>query len=60
MDRCTLLDGSGHILREIGSAGDLDAETELILLENDIPTRKFSTAAMVWETSPVPFMETEG
>lgn len=36
----------GHIIREIGSSEDKEAETEVILLENGIPTRKFSTAAM--------------
>ena len=37
---------SGHIIREIGSSGDKEAETEVILIENGIPTRKFSDAAM--------------
>lgn len=37
---------SGHIVREIGSSGDKEAETEVILIENGIPTRKFSDAAM--------------
>lgn len=37
---------SGHIVREIGSSGDKEAETEVILIENGIPTRKFSEAAM--------------
>lgn len=37
---------SGHIVREIGNSGDKEAETEVILIENGIPTRKFSEAAM--------------
>lgn len=37
---------AGHIVREIGSSGDKEAETEVILIENGIPTRKFSDAAM--------------
>lgn len=37
---------SGHIIKEIGSSGDKEAETEVILIENGIPTRKFSDAAM--------------
>lgn len=37
---------SGHIIKEIGRAADKEAETEVILIENGIPTRKFSEAAM--------------
>lgn len=37
---------AGHIVREVGSSGDKEAETEVILIENGIPTRKFSNAAM--------------
>lgn len=37
---------NGHVVREIGSSGDKEAETEVILIENGIPTRKFSDAAM--------------
>jgi len=37
---------SGHVVREIGPAGDVETETELLLMENDIPVRKFSEAAM--------------
>lgn len=37
---------SGHVIREIGSSEDKETETEVILIENGIPTRKFSHAAM--------------
>ena len=37
---------AGHIVREVGASGDKEAETEVILIENGIPTRKFSKAAM--------------
>lgn len=37
---------SGHIIREIGSSEDVETETEVILIENGIATRKFSEAAM--------------
>lgn len=36
----------GHVVKEIGAAGDKEAETEVLLVENGIPTRKFSEAAM--------------
>ncbi len=36
----------GHIVREVGTSGDKEAETEVILIEHGIPTRKFSKAAM--------------
>jgi len=36
----------GHVVREIGEVGDVDAETEMLLLENDVPTWKFSSAAL--------------
>lgn len=37
---------SGHIIRELGSSDDVETETEVILIENGITTRKFSEAAM--------------
>lgn len=37
---------SGHIIREIGSSEDKETETEVILIENGITTRKFSDSAM--------------
>lgn len=37
---------TGHVVKEIGNSGDKEAETEVILVENGIPTRKFSEAAM--------------
>lgn len=37
---------TGHIVREIGSSEDKETETEVILIENGITTRKFSDAAM--------------
>lgn len=37
---------SGHIIREVGPIEDKEAETEVILIENGIPTHKFSEAAM--------------
>jgi exosome complex exonuclease DIS3/RRP44 len=37
---------SGHVIKEIGNSGDKEAETEVILVEYGIPTRKFSDAAM--------------
>lgn len=37
---------SGHIIREIGSSNDKETETEVILIENGITTRKFSDGAM--------------
>lgn len=37
---------TGHIIREIGPSEDKEAETEVILIENGITTRKFSEAAM--------------
>jgi exosome complex exonuclease DIS3/RRP44 len=37
---------TGHVVREIGNSGDKEAETEVILVEYGIPTRKFSDAAM--------------
>lgn len=37
---------NGHIIREIGSSEDKETETEVILIENGITTRKFSDAAM--------------
>lgn len=42
----TSIHPSGHIIREIGPSEDKEAETEVILIENGIPTRKFSDAAM--------------
>ncbi|KAI0558295.1 Ribonuclease II/R [Gracilaria domingensis] len=42
----TSIHPSGHIVREIGPSEDKEAETEVILIENGIPTRKFSDAAM--------------
>lgn len=36
----------GHIVRAVGSSGDKEAETEVILIENGIPLRKFSKASM--------------
>lgn len=36
----------GHVVKEIGASGDKEAETEVLLVENGIPTRKFSDAAM--------------
>lgn len=36
---------NGHIVKEIGNSGDKEAETEVLLVENGIPTRKFSDAA---------------
>lgn len=43
---------TGHIIREIGSSDDKETETEVILIENGITTRKFSDAAM--ECLPAP------
>lgn len=49
---------SGHIVREIGPSEDKEAETDVILIENGIPTRKFSDAAMgclpdeSWKVTP--------
>lgn len=37
---------TGHIIKEIGQSGDKEAETEVILIENGVPTRKFSEPAM--------------
>lgn len=37
---------TGHVIKEIGLSGDKEAETEVLLVENGIPTRKFSDAAM--------------
>lgn len=37
---------SGHVIREIGSSEDKETETEVILIENGITTRKFSDDAM--------------
>jgi exosome complex exonuclease DIS3/RRP44 len=37
---------TGHVVKEIGNSGDKEAETEVLLVENGIPTRKFSDAAM--------------
>lgn len=37
---------SGHIIRELGSSDNVETETEVILIENGITTRKFSEAAM--------------
>jgi exosome complex exonuclease DIS3/RRP44 len=37
---------TGHVVREIGNSGDKEAETEVLLVEHGIPTRKFSDAAM--------------
>lgn len=36
----------GHYVRVVGDVGDKATETELLLLENQIPTRPFSKAAM--------------
>ena len=36
----------GHYVRVVGNVGDKATETELLLLENQIPTRPFSKAAM--------------
>lgn len=37
---------SGHIVRELGTAGGLEAETATILLEQEINTAPFSSAAL--------------
>ncbi|KAA8490392.1 Exosome complex exonuclease RRP44-like A [Porphyridium purpureum] len=37
---------SGHVVQEIGSSGDKNAETEVILIESSVPHRKFSKAAL--------------
>jgi exosome complex exonuclease DIS3/RRP44 len=50
----------GHYVRVVGDVGDKATETELLLLENQIPTRPFSKAAMdelpsegaAWRPSP--------
>eukprot|EP00736_Rhodelphis_marinus_P013737 Rmarinus@m.21213 len=36
----------GHYVRTIGSVGDKEAETEVLLLENDVPVRPFSAAVL--------------
>ena len=48
----------GHVVREIGVSGDKEAETQVLLIENGIPTRKFSDKAMAclpdenWRVTP--------
>jgi exosome complex exonuclease DIS3/RRP44 len=37
---------TGHVVKEIGNSGEKEAETEVILVEYGIPTRKFSDTAM--------------
>lgn len=37
----------GHYVRVVGNIGDKAAETEMLLLENEIPTRPFSQKAMI-------------
>ncbi|XP_004287714.1 PREDICTED: exosome complex exonuclease RRP44 [Fragaria vesca subsp. vesca] len=37
---------SGHYVRTIGQIGDKDTETEVVLIENDINTRPFSTQVL--------------
>lgn len=49
---------NGHVVKEIGESGDKEAETQVILIENGIPTRKFSEKAMAclpdanWAVTP--------
>ncbi|KAG8073299.1 hypothetical protein GUJ93_ZPchr0006g45558 [Zizania palustris] len=49
---------SGHYVRTIGDIGDKDTETEVVLIENDINTRPFSTQVLAclpplpWTLSP--------
>jgi len=37
---------NGHVVKEIGDGGDKGVETEVLLIENEIPNRKFSEAAL--------------
>ncbi|KAM0919727.1 hypothetical protein ACQ4PT_007905 [Festuca glaucescens] len=49
---------SGHYVRTIGDIGDKETETEVVLIENDINTRPFSTQvlsclpSLPWTLSP--------
>ncbi|VAI24595.1 unnamed protein product [Triticum turgidum subsp. durum] len=49
---------SGHYVRTIGDIGDKETETEVVLIENDINTRPFSTQVLAclpplpWTLSP--------
>ncbi|KAE8645869.1 exosome complex exonuclease RRP44 homolog A [Cucumis sativus] len=50
---------SGHYVRSIGEIGDRDTESEVVLIENDINSRPFSSQVMTclpplpWSVSPV-------
>ncbi|XP_015889583.2 exosome complex exonuclease RRP44 homolog A [Ziziphus jujuba] len=49
---------SGHYIRTIGEIGDRDTETEVVLIENDINSRPFSSQVLAclpplpWSVSP--------
>lgn len=36
----------GHFVRSLGGAGDKDTETEVLLLEHDVPHQAFSQAVL--------------
>ncbi len=49
---------SGHYVRTLGTIGDKDTETEVLLLENDINTSPFSPAVHAC-VPPLPWSVTE-
>lgn len=43
---CTYIIPQGHFVKNLGSAGDKETETEVLLLEHDVPHQAFSQAVL--------------
>lgn len=43
---CTYIISQGHFVKNLGTAGDKETETEVLLLEHDVPHQAFSQAVL--------------
>lgn len=43
---CMYIVSQGHFVKNLGSAGDKETETEVLLLEHDVPHQPFSQGVL--------------